>query len=109
MTLADRHVYSQWVDENDVGNTCCLAPKDDPVHIEAEFSDEPQARLETFECDECTNEVEGICSVCSAYVCGSCFNGNHEWKIHGQVHRANSKALKRPSRAAVKKVTDEQA
>lgn len=27
------HVYRAWVDENDVGNTCCWAKRDDPVHI----------------------------------------------------------------------------
>jgi len=76
----ERHVYRQWVGEDDCGMTCCLAPKTDRIHIEAELSDEPQATLDTFECDECTNEVEGVCSVCGAYVCGSCFNGNHEWR-----------------------------
>lgn len=50
------------------------------------FSDKPQARLEPFECDECTNEVEGVCSTCGAYVCGSCFNGGHEYKNHGPIH-----------------------
>jgi hypothetical protein len=28
----DRHPYHSWVDENDVGNTCCLSPRGDPIH-----------------------------------------------------------------------------
>lgn len=27
-----RHTYRQWVDDQDVGNTCCLQPRDAPVH-----------------------------------------------------------------------------
>jgi Holliday junction resolvase RusA-like endonuclease len=27
------HPYRGWVDENDVGNACCLAPRDDPIHL----------------------------------------------------------------------------
>jgi hypothetical protein len=30
------HVYRQWVDEQDVGNTCCLEPLDALIHIPQE-------------------------------------------------------------------------
>ena len=33
------HVYRGWVDENDIGNTCCLAPRTDPIHIEPAVPD----------------------------------------------------------------------
>jgi len=31
--LSQPHPYRSWVDENDCGNTCCLAPVLDPIHI----------------------------------------------------------------------------
>lgn len=33
--MTERHVYRQWVDEQDVGNTCCLEPRCAAVHIPA--------------------------------------------------------------------------
>ena len=27
------HLYQAWVDENDCGNTWCLAPPNDPIHF----------------------------------------------------------------------------
>ncbi len=51
------------------------------------WSSEPTSTLKPLACDECDNEIEGICSTCGAYVCGSCFNGNHEYKVHGPSSR----------------------
>lgn len=30
----------------------------------------------------CTNDAEMICNRCNEIVCGSCFNGDHEWTDH---------------------------
>lgn len=32
------HVYRQWVDSEDVGNTCCLEPRVGPMHIPDEVA-----------------------------------------------------------------------
>ena len=31
------HIYRQWVDENDVGNTCCLEPRADHIPAETRY------------------------------------------------------------------------
>jgi hypothetical protein len=33
VALPTPHEYRGWVDEYDVGNTCCLAPRLDPIHV----------------------------------------------------------------------------
>jgi hypothetical protein len=33
VALPAPHPYRGWVDEDDVGNTCCLASRTDPIHV----------------------------------------------------------------------------
>lgn len=52
-----------------------------------ECAEQPTCELVMARCEECDNEIEGICNLCHALVCGSCFNGYHEFRDHGQADR----------------------
>lgn len=48
VVLPTPHPYRGWVDEEDVGNTCCLAARTDPIHEVGHLDLERTLRLEVY-------------------------------------------------------------
>jgi hypothetical protein len=55
----------------------CPGPEACGANCKRDSEDAPLATFLPSVCQECDNEVEGVCSACDAHICGSCFNEVH--------------------------------